>query len=182
MKIGITGHTDGIGKAIADACIAAGHEVVGFSRSTGYNLFQDREELLADAEDCDVFVNNRFEYNNAQQTELLYKMFDLWRGKDKRIINIGSRAGTYPCRGVVDRYAVHKHALDTACEQLTWMNDMRPRVTNIKPGYVDTKSVKDITDHPKLKPEAVAEAVMWVLNQPPMVHISAISMAHMKFG
>ena len=33
-----------------------------------------------------------------------------------------------------------------------------------------------------LTPEAVAEAVMWAMNQPPMVHISSISMAHMQFG
>jgi NADP-dependent 3-hydroxy acid dehydrogenase YdfG len=113
---------------------------------------------------------------------MLYRMFELWSGQDKRIINIGSRGGTYISRGVVDQYAVHKHALDAACEQLNGRRDMRPRVSNIKPGYVDTESVKHITDNPKLKPEAIAEAVMWVLNQPRMVHISSISMAHMQFG
>jgi NADP-dependent 3-hydroxy acid dehydrogenase YdfG len=184
MKVAITGHTDGIGKAIAEACEAAGHEVVGFSRSTGYHLFKDLELVVAEAEDCDIFVNNRFNYRREQsgQLELLYRMFEKWIGKDKRIINIGSRAGSYTGMGKIDRYAVHKHALDAACDQLNILRDMRPRVTNIKPGYVDTASIKHITDHPKLKPEDVAETVMWVLNQPRMVHISSISMAHMKFG
>ena len=59
MKIAITGHTAGIGKAIAESCEAAGHEVVGFSRTTGYHLFKDLELVVADAEDCDVFINNR---------------------------------------------------------------------------------------------------------------------------
>jgi NADP-dependent 3-hydroxy acid dehydrogenase YdfG len=184
MKIGITGHTDGIGKAIAEACEAAGHEVVGFSRTTGYHLFTDIEGVVADAEDCDVFINNRFNYTREQsgQVELLYRMFEKWLGKDKRIINISSRAGTYTSVGKIDRYSVFKHALDTACDQLNLLRDMRPRVTNIKPGYVDTESIKHITDNPKLKPEAIAETVMWIINQPSMVHISSISMAHMRFG
>ena len=182
MKIAITGHTTGIGKAIADACEAEGHEIVGFSRSTGYHLFQDIEGVIADSEDCDVFVNNRYEYCKPQQIELLYQMFELWRGQDKRIINISSRAGSYTAFGKIDRYAIHKHALDKACEQLSILRDMRPRITNIKPGYVDTDSVKHIVNNPKLTPEAVAEAVMWAMNQPPMVHISSISMAHMQFG
>jgi NADP-dependent 3-hydroxy acid dehydrogenase YdfG len=84
--------------------------------------------------------------------------------------------------GKIDRYSIHKHALDAATDQLNLLRDMRPRVTTLKPGYVDTASVKHVTNNPKLKPEAVAEAVMWVLNQPRMVHISSISMAHMQFG
>lgn len=182
MKVGITGHTEGIGKAIAEACEAADYEVVGFSRATGYHLFKDMELVVEAAEDCDVFVNNRYHYFDTGQVELLYKMYEKWLGVDKRIINIGSRAGTYTCRGVIDRYAVHKHALDAACDQLNGMRDMRPRVTNLKPGYVDTASVKHRIDQPKLEPEVIAEAVMWVLNQPPMVHIPTISMVHMQFG
>lgn len=184
MKIGITGHTSGIGKAIAEAAAEAGHEVVGFSRSTGYHLFTDLELVVANAAECDVFVNNRYNYKNDQsgQLELLYRMFETWQGQNKRIINIGSRAGSYISFGNIDRYAVHKKALDSACDQLNMLGDMRPSVSNLKPGFVDTNSVTHIKNKPKLKPEAVAEAVMWILNQPPMVHISSISMAHMQFG
>jgi len=182
MKIAITGHTNGIGKAIADACEAEGHEVVGFSRSTGYYLFTDIDAVVNDADDCDVFVNNRYHYHNSGQLDLLYKMFNQWRHQDKQIINIGSRSGTYPAMGRIDPYAVNKQALDTACEQLNILRDLRPRVTNIKPGYVDTFSVKHITDQPKLKPEAVAEAVIWVINQPKLVHVSSVSLAHMQYG
>lgn len=180
MKIAITGHTDGIGKAIAEACEAAGHEVVGFSRATGYHLFKDMKLVADAAEDCDVFVNNRYTYFDTGQLEMLYQMFELWKGEDKRIINIGSRAGTYPCRGMVDRYAVHKKALDAACDQLNGVPSMRPRVTNIKPGYVDTASVKN-NNALKLKPETIAEAVVWTLSQPRAVHISTIALAHMPY-
>ena len=184
MKIAITGHTEGIGKAIAEACMDAGHEVVGFSRSTGYHLFKDIELVVADAADCDVFINNRYNYNYEQsgQLELLYRMFETWQGQDKRIINISSRSGTYTSRGEIDRYAVYKNAIDTACDQLTGRRDKRPRITNIKPGYVDTDSVKHVTEFPKLAPENIADAVMWSLNQPAMVHIAVISLGAMQFG
>lgn len=160
----------------------AGYEVLGFSRSNGYYLFTDMDSVVAEAKDCDVFVNNRYNYNDFGQVEMLYKMVNAWSGQDKRIINIGSRAGTYPTMGKIDKYAVYKHALDTACDQLNIRRDLRPRVTNIKPGYVDTDAVKHITHSPKLDPIDVANVVMWIINQPPMVHISSISMAHMQFG
>lgn len=181
MKIAITGHTVGIGKAIADACEAESHEVVGFSRTTGYTLFNDIDKVVADSENCDVFVNNRYDYYNAEQVELLYRMFESWRGQDKRIVNISSRAGTYSNRGIPDRYAIHKQALDAACDQLNGVRDMRPRVTNLKPGYVDTPGQKGHFE-PKLSPEKIAEIFMWILNQPRMVHISSVSMTHIKFG
>ena len=70
MKIAITGHTEGIGKAIAEACMDAGHEVVGFSRSTGHHLFKDIESVVAEAEACDVFVNNRYDYHNDRSGQI----------------------------------------------------------------------------------------------------------------
>ncbi len=125
MKVAITGHTSGIGSAIAKACTTAGHEVVGFSRDTGHHLFKDLELVVAEAADCDVFVNNRYNYKYEQsgQLELLYRMFESWRGQNKRIINIGSRAGTCTNRGAIDRYAIYKHALDTATDQLNGVAD-----------------------------------------------------------
>ena len=38
MLIGLTGHTQGIGKSIFDRMIAMNHEVVGFSRSCGHDI------------------------------------------------------------------------------------------------------------------------------------------------
>ena len=38
MKIAITGHKKGIGKAFADQLSARGHEIVGISRSDGENI------------------------------------------------------------------------------------------------------------------------------------------------
>ena len=182
MKIAITGHTKGIGLAIADACRAARHEVQGFSRTTGYSLPQDMNRIMIDAFSCDVCDNNRYNYHDDTQLEMLYRMYEIWKGQEKRIINLGSRAGMYPFRNKphVDRYAINKHALDAACIQLGGTRDMRPLVTNIKPGYVGTDSVADI-DVPKLTSKEVADTFMWILEQPPHIHISEIGIMHTRF-
>ena len=38
MRIAITGHRKGIGKAFAEQLSARGHEIVGISRSDGENI------------------------------------------------------------------------------------------------------------------------------------------------
>ena len=55
MKIAITGHTAGIGQALAEAYY--GNEIVGLSKREGNNI---RNTLkIADAiEPCDMFINN----------------------------------------------------------------------------------------------------------------------------
>ena len=39
MKIAITGHTNGIGQALAREYQQRGHEVMGLSRRTGQNIY-----------------------------------------------------------------------------------------------------------------------------------------------
>ena len=58
MKIAITGHTKGIGKAIAGLYYT--DEVVGFSRSNGYDISVEESisRIVAESIECDIFVNN----------------------------------------------------------------------------------------------------------------------------
>lgn len=181
MKVAITGHTSGIGLAIARAFRARGDEVVGLSRSTGYDLSERRDEVVKAAASCDIFVNNRHQYNDDTQLQLLFRVADAWNGRDKTIINLGSRAGECYLLGRLDPYAVYKHALDAACQQLFNLPDQRPRVVNIRPGWVDTDSVTG-RQVPKLSPDDVANVVMWVVNQPSHVYISSVTMARHLTG
>ena len=176
MRVAITGHTSGIGLAIAEAFRARGAEIVGLSRSTGYDL-ADRDKVVSAAADCDIFVNNRHQYNDDTQLQLLFRLADEWKGRDKTIVNLGSRAGECYVLGRQDPYSVYKHALDAACQQLFNRADQRPRVVNIRPGFVDTDSVKG-TQVKKLTPADVSNVVMWVLEQPPHVYISSVTLAH----
>jgi NADP-dependent 3-hydroxy acid dehydrogenase YdfG len=180
VRVAVTGHTGGIGLAIAEAFRARGHEVLGLSRSTGYDLAEPGRIVEA-AAGCDLLVNNRHQYNDDSQLQVLFQMAERWRGQDKTIVNLGSRAGECYILGRQDEYAVYKHALDAACQQLSNRSDQRPRVVNIRPGWVDTDSVKG-RQVPKLSPEDVARVVLWVVDQPPHVYVSAVTLSHHTTG
>ena len=120
MKIGITGHSKGIGKAIADLLTSQGHTVIGFSRSNGYNIRDTaiRKLVVEQSADCDVFINNAYSY--GAQTELLKKLIPLWKGTDKLIINIGSKV------------TLGFRTSDPASQELTPINPTDPKITKEK--------------------------------------------------
>lgn len=172
-KAVITGHTIGIGKSLFEALSARGYEVIGLSRSNGYDLRKDLQPFLTVAKDADLFINNA--YGGSRSIHLLYRLYELWSQQDKMIINLGSDAAEgirrYPCL-----YSVSKAALDKAVEQL--QNCEGPcRVVLIRPGYVDTPRVAKITD-PKLSTEDVVRTILWCLDQPEHVYIRNITLRH----
>jgi nucleoside-diphosphate-sugar epimerase len=79
MRIGITGHSDFLGKGLFDF-LGKNHEVIGFSRSNGYDL-KNYKNILTDVLDLDVFINNT--YHPSFQQKIFEELFDLWKDKDK---------------------------------------------------------------------------------------------------
>ena len=69
MKIAITGHSNGIGKAFAEQLTARGHSIVGISRRDGENI-RRVPHTASLVEDCDLFINNA--QTQYAQTELLH--------------------------------------------------------------------------------------------------------------
>lgn len=139
MRVIITGHTSGIGKAIADYFTAKGAEVVGFSKSTGYDITNPihRQQILDEAVSADVFVNNAYNNFDNSQFELLKGIFNLWNGSNKTIINMSSRVG-----GVMQTpYAKSKELQDRYCESMSFK---LPRIINLKPGLVETPRTMNI--------------------------------------
>jgi hypothetical protein len=92
MKIAITGHTKGIGKALKEFFEQRGHCVIGFSSSTGYNLssHEDRQRILQELGEFDVFINNA--YSPLGQTAMLTSIIDLWTSTPNTIVNINSKS------------------------------------------------------------------------------------------
>ena len=84
MKIAITGHSAGIGQALAKIYTEQGHEVIGLSRRIGYNI-RSIPKVASVIESCDVFINNA--QVGFAQTELLWEVWNRWRGQNKTIIN-----------------------------------------------------------------------------------------------
>lgn len=88
LKYAITGHTQGVGKGLFERLAP---NAIGFSKSTGYDITQkeDRQRIIREAYDCDVFINNATE--SFGQTYLLIELFNEWKNTNKKIINVGSR-------------------------------------------------------------------------------------------
>ena len=89
MKIAITGHTGLVGKALVYECAKQHIEVLGFSRSNGYDITSPESvgNLITDAKECDIFVNNAYT-NSYHQVDLLYRLYDAWKTKLKTIIKM----------------------------------------------------------------------------------------------
>jgi hypothetical protein len=136
MKYAITGHTQGIGLALANLLTP---NYIGFSRSNGHDIMikENRENIIQQSIDCEVFINNA--YADFNQVTLLYELFEVWRGSKKIIVNIGS-ATTCGIKNFPHIYTAHKIALDKASEQLSHLDDPC-RVINIKFGWVGTQRV-----------------------------------------
>ena len=151
MKIAITGHTHGIGKAFAEQLSARGHDIVGISRSDGENI-RRTVHTAGLIEPCELFINNAISF--YAQTELLFEVWHRWQpSKDvHHIWNISTKL----CEQMHDKningltmreamqYRNQKMSLELAHEQLN------AQVSNIKmslirPGSVNTQTFSDPT-------------------------------------
>lgn len=138
-KVAITGHTNGIGKALCNAYTQNGWAVIGLSRSNGYNIKLPKinEAII----DCDVLINNA--WDGFGQVELLLKTFYKWIDRpDKTIINISTALQMYPISVNQTEedllYHVTKHSLDEAISQLRSLG-RGPRLITVRPGAVATQ-------------------------------------------
>jgi NAD(P)-dependent dehydrogenase (short-subunit alcohol dehydrogenase family) len=111
MKIVITGHTKGIGKALYDHWTSNGHEVTGISRLTGYNFFSDQDRILEEIKKSDLFVNNA-NVENFQEEFLLSAL-----NKVNKIIVMGNGLHHYPEYGTFS-YIDQKRSLFNTIKKL----------------------------------------------------------------
>ena len=108
-KIVITGHTKGIGKAIFDKFTEVScHEIIGMSRSNGYDIEKDFDKIVQEATGADFFVNNA--YRDGQQLKLFHALKD----KVNMMVVMGSVSRHYPELIPTD-YVHDKQSLAEAC-------------------------------------------------------------------
>lgn len=161
MKIAITGHTSGIGLAVAEH-LATNHFIVGFSRTTGYDIStgQGINDIVAQCNDVDVIVNNA--YRAFSQVDLLYALHAKLSDRKLLIINNSSQSSD----GIKKKpwiYSVHKAALDKASEQLSYQ-DTACKISNLRMGYVDIPRMANITQ-PKISTKSVCAAIDFIISQ-----------------
>jgi len=144
MKIAITGHKHGIGKAFAEQLAGRGHTIIGISRSNGENI----RRVLHTAsliEPCDLFINNA--QSQYAQTELFYEVWKRWQGQEKYVWNISTMMTEEPINGtpdgqediVMSQYRNQKLALEEASKQLRFKSNW-PKISIIRPGGVATQT------------------------------------------
>lgn len=175
MKVAITGHTKGIGLALATMFSDRGDTVKGYSRSNGFDISkpEHQDKIIADASDCDVFINNA--YHEFSQCDMLTKCFANWKYQQKTIININSRS-KYGA-GKSKFYAQTKKQLAAVSYKLMFTElDRQCRIININPGYVDTDMASHVPNSVnKLSPAQCAEKIIWALDQPHDIEIGELS-------
>ena len=92
MTIALTGHSKGLGKALFDKLNEKFpfYQILGFSRSNGYDIKNpnDRKKIINELEDFDVFIN--LVHNYYHQTDILFELHQKWQGQNKKIINVST--------------------------------------------------------------------------------------------
>tara|TARA_B100001094_G_scaffold324915_1_gene378357 strand:+ start:523 stop:1032 length:510 start_codon:yes stop_codon:yes gene_type:complete len=146
MKIAITGHKKGIGKAFAEQLKIQGHEIIGISRSDGENIRRTAHTASL-IEPCDLFINNAISF--YAQTELLFEVWHRWQDIKEvhHIWNISTRVCEWDqdkeIQGLTMResmqYRNQKMALELAHKQLN-SRSSNIKMQLIRPGSVKTQS------------------------------------------
>ena len=149
MKIAITGHRKGIGKAFAEQLSARGHNIVGISRSDGENI-RRTAHTAALIEPCDLLINNAI--SMYAQTELLFEVWHRWQPSKEvhHIWNISTKLceqdHDIDINGITLResmqYRNQKMALELAHHQLNFQPS-NTKMELIRPGDVRTQSFSD---------------------------------------
>lgn len=165
MKIVITGTTSGLGLTCKN--YFNHYDVVELNRPK-YDLNINLQDFILD--DFDVYINNA--YSNWTQVDLLYSLFEKNRDRECKIINVGSVCADRTYNKVYP-YAVHKLALDAACNQLQQI-DSKCKVIHLKLGRMQTPMTSH-RPHPKIDTTIVAKQIDYLINMDNSVVIKELS-------
>lgn len=155
MKIIITGHKRGIGKSIYEYFLNKKYDVIGFSKSNGYDISDKkiRQIIYEECLDTNIFVNNAYNDHDDSQFLLLKNVSEIWKNTDNTIINISSTN-----TDIKNIYGKRKKELDDYCKTIK-----KPNIINLKPSYVDTERVSYINKN-KMSCEDIIQILDFCLN------------------
>lgn len=174
-KIAITGHSAGIGQALAKIYESQGHEIVGLSRRNGYNI-RSIPKIVDKIQDCDIFINNA--QAGFAQTELLFFVYEAWFQQDKTIVNISTMMTSEPVSSLpgleMMQYYVQKKTLEEAIIQLRGLHQW-PRLCLVKPGAVATQPGQT-SPRPCADVDAWAKRLISILDSGPDLAVGEIAL------
>lgn len=172
MKIAITGHTRGIGKALAEYFKQSGHTVIGFSKSTGCDITQEsHRNLIVDSlKTCDVFINNA--YAHDAQKQLLIDAIEVWKDTKNTIVNIDSKSTLmeFP-PAFIKEYVEDKNQQKKLIKDRIFK--ARPHIINFTVGLVDT-DMSNVFNAKKMNPIDVAKLMGFIISMRDSVAVQDI--------
>jgi hypothetical protein len=159
-KIIITGHTRGIGKAIYDRFKAVScREIVGMSRSNGYDIEKDFDKIVEEATGAELFINNA--YRDSQQLKLVEALKD----RVDMMVVMGSVSRFYPELIPTD-YVQDKQALAEACRLIS-LNPNGIPLLHLDLGFIEGTEINNddptafISDYNTTKEDIVDTIIFW---------------------
>jgi nucleoside-diphosphate-sugar epimerase len=159
-KIIITGHTRGIGKAIHDRFKAVScREIVGMSRSNGYDIEKDFDKIVEEATGAELFINNA--YRDSQQLKLVEALKD----RVDMMVVMGSVSRFYPELIPTD-YVQDKQALAEACRLIS-LNPNGIPLLHLDLGFIEGTEINNddptafISDYNTTKEDIVDTIIFW---------------------
>lgn len=170
MKISITGHRNGLGKALYDK-LKDHHEVTGWDIVDGWDINDQatRDTIINDLDNQDCFINCAYAYRS--QTSLLEKSIEKWDCQEKIIINISSAISILDVSAVYNNmpdhslyYCIDKQMQNRIHSMRSGLNN--PRIQNVlvdwfNAGYARSREMP----LPNLSPDDVAEQIIHAMPQ-----------------
>ena len=170
-KIAIIGNTKGIGKAIADLFKNKKYEVIGLSRTNGYDMVGDQEKIMEQISNCDFVVINA--HSGRAQLNLLKRIYGSHCFSKMKVAVITSTSGTEVGKDVKEFQSWDKFEYVQYCEikkeLIEYITELQDELINkplsvydVCPDLVDTDMIKGLwKNSPKLKASEVADAVRY---------------------
>ncbi len=170
-KIAIIGHTRGIGKAISDLYNNKKYDVIGMSKSNGFDLVHDQEKILEKIEGCPLVVLNA--HSLRGQLTLLKRIYGRHSFDNMKVAVITSTSGLEdePDLGefkIWDKFEYAQYC-EIKKELIEYISELQEElltkplsVYDICPDVVDTDMTKGLWNNlPKLTAQEVADAVRY---------------------
>lgn len=170
-KIAVIGHTKGIGKAICDLYKKKKYQVVGMSKSNGFDIIHDQEKILENIEDCSLVVLNA--HADRGQLKLLKNIYGRHAFDRMKVVVITSTSGLeeepdYSQFKIWDKFQYVQYC-EIKKELIGYISELQDElfskplsVYDVCPDVVDTDMTKGLWENlPKLKADEVAEAVRY---------------------
>ncbi len=159
-KIIITGHTSGIGKSIYDKFKEVScREIIGMSRSNGYDIDKDFDKIVDEAAGCELFINNA--YRDRQQLKLL----DALKDKVDMMVVMGSVSRFYP-ELIPTQYVHDKQELAEACRLIS-LNPNGIPLLHLDLGFIEGTQIEEndptafVSDYNTTKDDIVDAIIFW---------------------